>query len=153
MLDKHGSVSVYALDNLFTFLLKEITKIIQIESVAVPGELQPDNREGAEEAYHVAEQENTDEAVEAELSVVSLESANDTEFRNKVAEEASNLENNVSVEDKLEGSSVDSPCIFCDFRSNWANGVKIHIGRKHVDIMQLDGKDHAQVVADSVRHF
>ena len=44
MLDKHGSVSLYALDNLFTFLLKEIAKIFQIESVAVPGELQPDNR-------------------------------------------------------------------------------------------------------------
>jgi len=58
-------------------------------------------QEGAEEAYHVAEQENTDEAVEAELSVVSLESANDTEFRNKVAEEASNLENDVSVEDEV----------------------------------------------------
>ena len=100
MLDKHGSVFLYALDNLFTFLLKEIAKIFQIESVAVPGELQPDNREGAEEAYHVAEPENTDEAVEAELSVVSLESANDTEFRNKVAKEASNLENNVSVEDQ-----------------------------------------------------
>ena len=73
-------------------------------------------QEGAEEAYHVAEQENTDEAVEAEQSVVSLDSANDTEIQNKVAEEA--LENNVSVEDKLEGSSVDFPCIFCDFRSN-----------------------------------
>ena len=85
-------------------------------------------QEGAEEAYHVAEQENTDEAVEAEQSVVSLDSANDTDIQNTVAEEASNLEINVSVEDKLEGSSVDLPCIFCDFRSNWANGVKIHIG-------------------------
>ena len=47
----------------------------------------------------------------------------------------------MSVEDKLEGSSVDFACTFCNFRSNWANGVKIHIGRKHVDMVQLDGND------------
>ena len=66
--------------------------------------------------------------------------ANNTDIQNKVAEEASNVENNVSVEDKLE-EPVDFPCTFCDFRSNWANGVKIHIGRKHVDMVQLDGND------------
>ena len=30
-------------------------------------------------------------------------------------------------------------CILCDFRSNWNNGLKIHITRKHGEIEQLDG--------------
>ena len=101
-------------------------------------------QEGAEEAHQEAEQVDTDGAVEAEQSVVSIEkqdNVNAKVIENNVAEEASNLENDVSVEDKLEGSTVDFPCTFCDFRSNWANGVKIHIGRKHVDMVQLDGND------------
>ena len=30
-------------------------------------------------------------------------------------------------------------CILCDFHSNWENGVKIHMSRKHGNIEQLDG--------------
>ena len=40
-------------------------------------------QEGAEEAHHVAEQENTDGAVEAEQSVVSLDNANNTDIQKK----------------------------------------------------------------------
>ena len=98
---------------------------------------------GPEEAHYELEQENTDGAVEAEQSVVSLEkqnSVNDTVTQNKVAEEASNFGNNVSAE--------DFPCNFCDFRSKWENGVKIHIGRKHVDLVQLDGNDSLSEVSE-----
>ena len=30
-------------------------------------------------------------------------------------------------------------CILCDFHSNWENGVKIHMSRKHGNIEQLEG--------------
>ena len=31
------------------------------------------------------------------------------------------------------------PCLLCDFRSNWGNGLTIHMARKHCEIEQLDG--------------
>ena len=32
-------------------------------------------------------------------------------------------------------------CDICDFKSNWANGLSIHIARKHCSIEQVDGID------------
>ena len=32
-------------------------------------------------------------------------------------------------------------CDICDFKSNWANGLSIHVARKHSSIEQLDGSD------------
>ena len=32
-------------------------------------------------------------------------------------------------------------CDFCDFESNWENGLSVHITRKHTIIEQLDGND------------
>ena len=29
----------------------------------------------------------------------------------------------------------------CDFASNWANGLKLHITKKHTDIEQVDGNN------------
>ena len=34
---------------------------------------------------------------------------------------------------------ADFPCHICDFRSTWANGLSIHMTRKHANIEQLDG--------------
>ena len=32
-------------------------------------------------------------------------------------------------------------CDICDFRSNWANGLSIHMEGKHCNIEQVDGSD------------
>ena len=34
-------------------------------------------------------------------------------------------------------------CDICDFKSNWANGLRTHMTRKHASIEQLDGSDSA----------
>ena len=33
----------------------------------------------------------------------------------------------------------DFPCLLCDFTSNWASGLEIHMTRKHGYIQQIDG--------------
>ena len=36
-------------------------------------------------------------------------------------------------------------CLICDFSSNWENGLKIHMSRKHSKIEQIDGHfDHPE---------
>ena len=50
-------------------------------------------------------------------------------------------------------SAEDFPCNFCDFRSKWENGVKIHIGRKHVDLVQLDGNDSLSEVSEEDENY
>jgi hypothetical protein len=46
-----------------------------------------------------------------------------------------------AVKSAPEDKQVDDqfPCHICDFRSNWANGLTIHMTRKHSKIEQLDG--------------
>ena len=55
----------------------------------------------------------------------------------KTAEEA-NLSSEI-VSDTAEKVVEDFPCDLCDFRSNWENGLRIHMNRKHHRIEQLDG--------------
>ena len=57
----------------------------------------------------------------------------------KVAENESvvNLEN--KIDESAEKAEVDFSCLICDFRSNWENGLKIHMARKHCNIEQFDG--------------
>ena len=55
----------------------------------------------------------------------------------KVAEEATEIhiiEKNIVRED-----SEFYECQLCDFKSNWDNGLNIHMTRKHGEIEQLDG--------------
>lgn len=57
------------------------------------------------------------------------------------AEEAISL-SDTSVEDsneKVKHSEQEYSCLFCEFVSNWANGLKVHMTRKHRDIEQIDG--------------
>ena len=48
----------------------------------------------------------------------------------------------VTVEDTLksaEKAKEEFSCDICDFTSNWANGLNIHMTRKHDKVEQLDG--------------
>ena len=42
-------------------------------------------------------------------------------------------------EKEAEKAPEPFECEFCDFKSKWKNGLKIHIARKHSNIKQLDG--------------
>ena len=33
----------------------------------------------------------------------------------------------------------DFPCLICDFESNWENGLKVHMTKKHLKVEQIDG--------------
>ena len=74
-----------------------------------------------------------DEAVQAyvpdDVDVVAAVEA--CEHDNQ-AEEAE--EDNTKTTEKVEYS-----CELCDFKSNWENGLRIHMTRKHSQIEQLDG--------------
>ena len=56
----------------------------------------------------------------------------DKAFRNTAVEE---------VNDKAGQSEQDFPCLVCDFVSNWNNGLKVHMSRKHLNIVQIDGNN------------
>ena len=58
----------------------------------------------------------------------------------------------IAAEPTLE--SPDFECIFCDFRSNWQNGLKVHMARKHEKdiIEQLDGNDDLALETDKKYH-
>ena len=68
----------------------------------------------------VAEAEQADQSKTAEKSLkVSV-------VGNEVAGEASNAQNNVSVQESAQKSGVNFPCEICAFTSNWSNGLSIH---------------------------
>ena len=81
----------------------------------------------AETASLVSEQKPSDEMPAAEASIQS-------ETVEKVTNEGNIV--NLAGEAKEEFS-----CDICDFKSNWANGLRIHMTRKHNSIEQLDGCD------------
>ena len=68
-----------------------------------------------------------------DLPAAKASNASDTEEDDKTDKS----EDNVSAEQVKEKFSCD----FCDFKSNWENGLSVHISRKHKDIEQLDGSD------------
>ena len=68
-----------------------------------------------------------------DLPATKASNASDTEEDDK----NDKSEDNVSAEQVKEKFSCD----FCDFKSNWENGLSVHISRKHKDIEQLDGSD------------
>ena len=51
--------------------------------------------------------------------------------------------NEKSKENDVSKSAEEASyhCDICDFESNWANGLSIHMARKHPNIAQLDGSD------------
>ena len=58
---------------------------------------------------------------------------------NAIAEEASNVlgpaetDNGKNASEPADKAEDDFSCEVCDFRSNWANGLAIHMTRKHVN--------------------
>ena len=51
---------------------------------------------------------------------------------------------NTAAEDaneKAEQSEQEFACHICDFVSNWASGLQVHMTRKHRNIEQIDGND------------
>jgi hypothetical protein len=82
------------------------------------------------------------EIVGAHTEQVSDSSHNDVvnEGEDQVADKATEVP--TSDENKgneAEGASEIFGCYLCDFKSNWENGLTIHLTRKHVEIEQLDG--------------
>lgn len=44
-----------------------------------------------------------------------------------------------SKKNEAEKAQENFPCLLCDFKSNWENGLNIHMARKHTRIEQIDG--------------
>ena len=56
--------------------------------------------------------------------------------RDQVAEEATEIVQEVI---EAEKAKENFPCLLCDFKSIWENGLAIHMSRTHSQIEQLDG--------------
>jgi hypothetical protein len=39
---------------------------------------------------------------------------------------------------------MDFSCFICDFESIWANGLKIHMAKKHENLEQVDGNEEIE---------
>ena len=75
-------------------------------------------------------------------SSVAEQAAGDVEDSNELVAEA-NLQSKNDNEKSAEQAESDFQCDLCDFRSNWENGLNIHLARKHANIEQLDGGNDA----------
>ena len=69
------------------------------------------------------------------------------------AGKAAEMEDSVVNSENRIGKSAEKAktgfsCLMCDFRSNWENGLKIHMTRKHCNIEQIDG--NISVASDEV---
>ena len=86
-----------------------------------------------------------------EKEITFLKETNHINISSNVQDESSKA---VDVEDKmlLNTEETSDPTSFeceeCDFKSNWNNGLKVHIARKHRSLIpQYDG-GHDDVIAD-----
>ena len=74
---------------------------------------------------------------------------NETEEVNneeKNAEEATAKKSDTEEESTPIDEETDYSCAICDFKSEWKNGLEIHMSRKHGKIEQLDGAiDDSQI--------
>ena len=71
--------------------------------------------------------------------VVDAAKADDTSETE--AEKAGSSETSEEKTTTAEKALVDFSCLICDFESNWANGLKIHMAKKHANLEQVDGND------------
>ena len=55
------------------------------------------------------------------------------------AEQAISNKNSESEIETTENAVKAFSCDLCDFSSNWENGLKVHMTRKHAKLDQLDG--------------
>ena len=90
-----------------------------------------DRRRAAREA---AEQ---NAPTQAEQVCVTENEANAT--IENIVEDVAHESSEIPMNDEAEEAEKRFECILCDFNSNWENGIKIHMSRKHGNIEQLDG--------------
>ena len=83
-------------------------------------------------ADKAAEEQVADKATEEQVD----DKAPEKQVADKAAEQPCNEDNNVK---KAEEAPENFQCYLCDFKSNWGNGLNIHMTRKHDAIEQLDG--------------
>ena len=91
-------------------------------------------------ARKVAESVHTVQAEQAEFDQEINDAATEVVI---VAEQAVVPDADVSSTDKKDSTEkvCDTfECEICDFKSNWENGLRIHMSRKHSRIDQLDGQ-------------
>jgi hypothetical protein len=72
----------------------------------------------------------------AEVGAASVQSDVSTAVQEVRNEDVAN-----DNEKSAEKSESDFPCLVCDFKSNWQNGLEIHMARKHCNIAQVDGNN------------
>ena len=111
-------------------------------------------RRAEERARKEAENVNVNEAGRSEASGKGVNQPNDIE--EEVVEEAVCFENSISAERNI--LKRDFCCEFCDFKSNWQNGLSINMARKHSKLEQLDGNDSFNEASEdekylSIKHY
>ena len=84
----------------------------------------------------------------------------DAESSDLAADKATNVVEANEIERETETTSAEEAdnfsCDICDFTSNWANGLNIHMARKHATIEQVDGCDdemHADTDYENSLHY
>ena len=82
-----------------------------------------------------------------EASEKGVNQTNDL-IEEEVVDEVVILENSISVEENDEVKVFR--CELCDFKSNWSNGLSIHMARKHSNVEQLDGNNTFNEESDEV---
>ena len=85
--------------------------------------------------------EQVNDEIPLDSSEIIAEKATDQNVE-KVAVKASPNSEIIDKKDETTSDEVTQPeftCDLCDFKSNWENGLKIHLARKHTRIEQLDG--------------
>ena len=87
----------------------------------------------------------TEEVVEA------FEEEEEEGKKNEEANAETHVAENHAVKEKSEEENEnvaekadDFLCVLCDFKSSWANGLEVHMGRKHRNIDQLDGSNDVE---------
>ena len=105
--------------------------------------------------------------VVSEAVVTEAEKASVLENETTIAEEASKKNGTEEVNNKKKNADEATPknsdsgeesspadeeteyfCAICDFKSQWKNGLEIHMSRKHGKIEQLDGAIDDSLVSD-----
>ena len=67
----------------------------------------------------------------------NLQIGNDDKTTEKVDHKALNENDDDNSEEEI--AKTEFLCELCDFKSNWSNGLNIHMSRKHSKLEQLDG--------------
>ena len=106
-----------------------------------------------------------DDSLSSRVSLANVSSEEND--GSKVAEEATETEEvNEIIESKnasdteAEVAVSEFECLLCDFKSNWKNGLAVHMKRKHSQIEQLDGnldlstlENDDEDIYESTKHY